>query len=105
MKNYFSFIKFELPESRQLKVGDLVAITLGGGKTVEGKALEFNESFLALETFTGDKPMHESEDVQEFADGNSGYVIDYTVFPIEEITSLTKYFKLNPNKENAKKET
>lgn len=103
--NYFSFIRFELPEDRRLQPGDFVAITLRSGKTVEGKALKFNEDYIALETFTGDESLYESKDVQEFADGNSGYVIDYTVFPIEEITSITKYFKLQTNKKDGEKET
>jgi len=99
VSNYFNFIRNELPQGRKLSEGDFIAITLDNGKTVEGRLLSYNEYYLALEMYIGDTPLHESEDVQEFADGNAGFIIDFTVFPLKEISSFTKYRKLQTKKD------
>ena len=98
MKNYFNFISLCLPDECELKPGAFVAISMHGGRTVEGQVIAFNDEIIALETYTGGKPLNEMEDVRDFAEGNSGHVIHYTLLPMEEVTSFTKYKLLNMEK-------
>lgn len=93
-KNYFKFIQENIPENRKVSVGDFVSIAIPQSAPVEGKILSFNEYFVALETYTGGRDMAEMQNIRDFAKGNDGNVIDYTVIPVTDIKSFTKYTKL-----------